>query len=98
MESIGVFIIAGFLFVFFGFCGCAIAKDKGRETAGGLLGLFLGPVGCIIAALLPDKKTRICLHCKNQNSFNTKFCSSCGASLADKPMVECPYCQKRFPV
>ena len=52
----GITLLLVALWVGFGFWGAFIAKNKsGGGCAGFLLGLLLGPIGLIIALLLPYK-------------------------------------------
>lgn len=97
MDGIIEVIIAVVLIVICALIGSAIGQWKGRRTAGFVLGLLLGPIGCLIALCL-EKQTNLCPRCKTANTTNTKFCSACGTALDAKLVVECPYCQKRFPV
>jgi hypothetical protein len=51
----GVFLVAaGAYALVFGGLGCWISSEKGREPAEGIfLGLLFGPLGCLIAVLMP---------------------------------------------
>ena len=42
----------------FGFLGHVLGRGRGNESAGMILGMLLGPLGCLIAALLPDTRTK----------------------------------------
>jgi hypothetical protein len=97
MDGIVEVLIFVVLLVVFAFVGSAIGQWKGRRTAGFLLGLLLGPLGCLIALCL-ERKTNLCPRCKTSNSAGSKFCSACSTSLDASVVIECPYCQKRFPV
>ena len=51
-----VIIIVVIYFVVFGLIGSYIAKSKGRNgDEGGCLGIMLGPIGLLIAVLMPTK-------------------------------------------
>lgn len=56
--EIGIYIIVGLIIS--ALLGNYIAKQKGRDTTEGVLfGLFLGILGLIILALLPNKSKQI---------------------------------------
>ena len=42
----------------FGFLGHLVGRGRGNHSAGMVLGMLLGPLGCLIAALLPDTRTK----------------------------------------
>jgi hypothetical protein len=47
-------VAAGAYAIVFGGLGCWISSEKGRESAEGIfLGLLFGPLGCLIAVLMP---------------------------------------------
>jgi hypothetical protein len=51
-----IWVIYAIVWILFGYFGYLIGKPKGRETAGALLGFFLGIIGIIIVAVLPKRK------------------------------------------
>jgi hypothetical protein len=61
--------------------GYAIGRWRGRGGAGAWLGL-LGPVGWIIAALLPEEGRR-CPECLGVVPEKARRCRHCGSVLAD---------------
>jgi Na+-transporting NADH:ubiquinone oxidoreductase subunit NqrB len=58
MELLIILVISG---VIFGFIGMAVGDIGGKNngSAGFLLGFFLGPIGCIIVAVLPPANREI---------------------------------------
>ena len=54
METIIIGLVI--YFVFFGFLGHYLGAMKKRAFDGMLIGILLGPIGCIIAVLLPEGK------------------------------------------
>lgn len=83
--------------VLFAVLSYKIGKRKGQELTGLLLGIFLGWIGLIIVAVLPDESrpaytsqstsevqgTRVCRHCSRQVADNARFCPYCGHSLGE---------------
>lgn len=70
--------------------GAALASEKRRSSEGFLLGLFFGPIGIIIALLLPA-------HAAGGRNQGTKHCPYCGKLIGVKDM-ECPGCGRSQPV
>jgi hypothetical protein len=60
--------------------GWVIGKQRGRGDAGAALGL-LGPIGWIIAALLPEEGRR-CPECRGVVPREARRCKHCGADFA----------------
>jgi hypothetical protein len=58
--------------------GALIGRDRGDTEIGAVLAFFLGPVGWLITALLPDKRLR---------------CARCGTLLWIQAL-QCPACHK----
>ena len=77
MEAVVSIVVASI-------CACIgmfIGRTRGRGTAGFWLGFFLGPIGWIIALLLPREGRR---------------CPFCREIVADDATV-CPHCQRDIP-
>lgn len=55
LEVFVGFFIAFFLCLICAWIGSRLAREKGRASAGFWLGLFFGPLGIIIALLLPQR-------------------------------------------
>ena len=66
-----------------------IGATKGRSGAGLLLGLFLGPIGLIIIAVLPPNETalvrdgalKLCPYCAEAVKLSASVCKHCGKEL-----------------
>ncbi len=71
----GLLVWVGVMF-FFILVGWAIGRTRGRGDAGAALGL-LGPVGWIIAALLPEEGRR-CPECRGVVPQEARRCKHCG--------------------
>ncbi len=121
MYSSGAEEFVSFLFILlltvgpavgFFFLGGAIGNSRGRKTAGRLLGLFLGPLGLIIAAVLP-REGRRCPYCCEVVYPGATVCPHCRQSIASpKPakrprvatlpvtqtIIQCPHCGTRYRV
>jgi hypothetical protein len=67
----------GLALLLFGIIGMLVGGEKDRPGAGFLLGLFLGPIGLIIAILLPYGGGR-CPDCKGGYITGAKVCRFCG--------------------
>ena len=80
------------------FIAAAIGERKGQRSVGFALGLFLGPIGVVIALLLTDSRGQICRLCNKSSPRNTSFCAHCGASFLDDVTVECPFCKREFKI
>ena len=69
--------------------GAALASEKGRGSHGFLLGLLFGPIGIVIALLLPSRAA-------GRRNQGTKNCPYCGTAMAVADM-ECPNCRRSQP-
>jgi len=80
------------IWVICGFIGGAIADSKGEGCAGFILGLLFGPIGIIIALLLPSNPKAMgmkqCPYCKEWINSQAIKCPKCQSDLRPK----CPYC------
>lgn len=75
--------------VFAGVLGSWISMQKGRDSTEGLaLGCLLGPIGWIIAALLPNQRSQA-------DEAPRKRCPSCGERVAIEARV-CAHCHFPF--
>ena len=78
--------------VVFGCIGAWAAGTKGNGSAGLVLGFLLGPLGLLIAMLIPAKPgatvpggtSRPCPYCHRSVSATAKRCGQCGGSLVRK--------------
>jgi hypothetical protein len=66
----------------------SIAKGKGREGQGFVLGLFLSWIGVLIVALLPALHSeasgeRKCPHCAEWVKREASVCRFCGRDIAE---------------
>lgn len=74
-----------------GWIGYLCGSSRQRGTAGLVLGLLFGPIGCIVALFLPrDMPTARPLgHAATASA--TRFCSLCGKHV-DRYTRSCPEC------
>ncbi len=70
-----------------GAIGYTIGQSRGRGPDGLGLGLFLGPIGCIIAALLPEKGLH-CPECLGVVPRGARRCKHCGVAITKEPLRE----------
>ena len=73
-----------------GLIGAALAKEKGREQEGLILGFLFGPIGIVIALLLPARTT-------GRRNAGTTFCPYCATAIRVSD-VECPSCHRAQPL
>lgn len=94
---ITVFIISALLSgLLFGWLGNLCGARRGLGVAGFWLGLFFGPVGCLIVLLLPASAaaaapaanrrhsvsyTQACAMCGKVSELRHRFCPDCGTAL-----------------
>jgi len=64
-----------------GLIGFAIGSSKDRSAEGFWLGALLGPIGWLIAALLPEKLRRRCQYCLKGVPEGATKCCHCGSTL-----------------
>lgn len=70
--------------VFWTLLGALIGKQKGRADSGVVWGLLLGPIGCLITALLPDRrKVYRCPACFGEVDGEASRCRHCGIVFGD---------------
>lgn len=72
-----IWIFAVIMWCLCAIVGWLVAKPKGRETEGLLLGFVLGPLGVIVAALLETKQ----LGAARPRSIQSFNCPRCGRPL-----------------
>ena len=81
------------LWILCGWFSSKIMKSKGRSSgAGWALGLLLGIIGLIIAALLSVDEHGV--RQQNLESGRSKKCSAC-RMIIDRDATICPYCHTR---
>ena len=101
MEDVGVLLLLVVGCLIRGAIGAAIGSNKGRGGEGFALGLFLGPIGWIIAALLDYP--RKCPACQCGVPEGAAVCKGCGRPLLTKQALfpepssdplrrKCPFC------
>jgi hypothetical protein len=63
--------------------GAGVGRQRGQQDTGLLLGLLLGPVGVVVAALLPDRaeERRPCPHCAEMIRVAASVCRFCGRDV-----------------
>ncbi len=67
-------------FIACAFIGTAIGENKGRGITGLILGLLLGPLGCIIIYFIPGNRVN-CPHCKSLVSPKATTCPGCSKDI-----------------
>ena len=83
-------VIAGLIvWLICGLIGAALAKEKGREQEGLILGFLFGPIGIVIALLLPARTV-------GRRNTGATFCPYCSATIRISDM-ECPQCGRAQP-
>jgi hypothetical protein len=60
--------------------GAAIGNSKGRAAAGAAWGLFLGPLGWLVMAMVPDVRVK-CPDCGGEVVPGARKCKNCGSML-----------------
>jgi hypothetical protein len=65
---------------FFGFIGYFIGANREAGAAGALMGVLLGPIGILIAAISADGRKK-CPQCLERVNTNAKICASCRTPL-----------------
>jgi uncharacterized membrane protein YeaQ/YmgE (transglycosylase-associated protein family) len=83
-------IMAMVVAVICGGIGMVVANTKGNAAPGFFLGVLMGPVGILIAMLLPENsssKRAKCRSCGHPHEGFTKRCPGCGAMLQKKKFV-----------
>jgi len=77
------------------FIGMGIGKSKGKGGAGFALGLFLGPIGIIIIAVM--KEDTVAVESAAIASGGSRKCPYC-AELVKAEALICKHCGKELPV
>jgi hypothetical protein len=75
--------------------GTTIGHAKGSGIGGFMLALFLGPVGCIVAYMLPPSFPP-CVRCGTPHDPAYKVCHACGRPRPT--YIVCPECQQKIDV
>jgi len=75
------------------FIGMGIGKGKGKAGAGFALGLFLGPIGIIIIALMKENTAKV--EAEALASGEMRKCPYC-AELVKKEAKVCKHCGREF--
>lgn len=97
--------VAGFVFIVlvFGvicsFVGRWVAGDKGRRSAGTLLGFFFGPIGIVIAGLLartPEAEAAFQARVASAGQQGLGSCSWCSEPIQRTALV-CRWCGREAP-
>ena len=60
--------------------GAAIGQSNGRAAAGAAWGVFLGPVGRLVMAIVPDVRAK-CPDCGGEVVPGARKCKNCGSML-----------------
>jgi len=75
------------------FIGMSIGKGKGKGGAGFALGLFLGPIGIIIIALMKEDTAKV--EAEALSSGEMRKCPYC-AELVRREARVCKHCGKEL--
>ncbi len=78
-------------FVIGGLVGVICGRARGREGAGALLGMLLGPLGWLVILAGRDDR-RKCQECRGVIDQLAKRCRHCGCETPTKVLVKCPAC------
>jgi len=92
-----IFVIAVWLLT--AAIGAALGATKGRSNEGFALGLLLGPIGLIIALLLPAKPmagARRCPLCRETVADDATVCPHCQREIGTAFNVTCASCGRGF--
>jgi hypothetical protein len=106
-ESRLIFSVGGFLLC--GAFGAIVGSYRGNETTGLWLGIFLGPIGILITALLPDNRKQTdrgklrftCPLCEepfdiSDSDIGTNVtCDHCEEVITIPKLQTCPDCAKK---
>lgn len=84
MEYVFIWLFLAMLFAGLGYM---IGNTKGRGTEGLALGLLLGPIGFIIALLLPEQGPK-CPECQGVIPYGVKRCKHCGYQFGTQERYE----------
>lgn len=87
MTFVIVWIICAFI-------GMGIGKGKGKGGAGFALGLFLGPIGIVIIALMKENTVEV--EAMALSSGESRKCPFC-AELVKREALICKHCGKELP-
>lgn len=97
MEMI---FVVGFFAIISGCIGAAIADRKLNAVAGFWWGFLLGPIGWIIAALMPknetainqaaiaEKREKVCPACLSNIPFAASKCRHCASDQPEAPIID----------
>lgn len=89
-ETVLILVTAFSSFVLMGFVGALLGGTRDRDIAGFFLGGFFGPIGWLIALLLPYGGGT-CPECRNSHPSGANMCAHCGQDLTDveeKPTIK----------
>jgi len=84
MELAGIILLVVAWLIFGGIIGGWVGSYRGRKFDGHLFGALLGPVGWIIAALLPEDGKR-CVECQGVVPVIARRCRHCGELIVKRP-------------
>lgn len=73
--------------------GSAIAREKGRAGEGWALGLLLGPIGWIVAAVMSPSAQVQAAATESQVAL---LAAALGQSVSDPSLVPCPWCAEKI--
>jgi hypothetical protein len=89
-DGLFLFSLAGVV-LFSMLIGYGLGHMKGRPWDGLALGFLLGPLGCVIAILLP-KRGRQCPFCLGIIASEARKCMHCASDLPEKiPSLKNPF-------
>ena len=85
LGPVGWYSLAAVAWIFvFGVLGWLVGARKDSETFGAILGVLLGPLGVLIAALIDNRP--MCQQCGTRLNASPKICPGCREAVIDSTL------------